>query len=137
MNKEPRARLPLAGLLIIFVAPLASLMVIVPTLFAGSVQQVERSLPAIIGRLAPNPSPHNAGRPPARGLPPVAAVPHAGTSAASPPVPVGEPSAPAAPPPAPTAAPSPAAPPVLTPTAGTHQNHGRRRRRRPHDLLSD
>ena len=37
MSTEPRTKLPLAGLLIVFVAPLASLMVIVPSLFAANV----------------------------------------------------------------------------------------------------
>jgi len=142
MNREPRVRLPLAGILIIFVAPLASLMVIVPSLFAGSVQKVETAVPAIISRLAPNPSPHDhAPRTAGNGLPRVALT-KPSTSSSQPSRPsVTTGAAATAQQPAPAPAPSPVTVPTSTtvqvPTTGGHSNHGRRRRRRPHDLLSD
>jgi hypothetical protein len=141
MNREPRIRLPLAGLLIIFVAPLATLMVVVPSLFAGGVQKIERTVPAIISRLAPNPSPHDHGPGAGRsGLPPVALLPKSpaptGTPAGAPPSgPVAAPAAAPSPVPSPVVAPSPQ--PVLTPVSKSKSNHGRRRRRRPHEPLTD
>jgi hypothetical protein len=140
MGREPRTRLPLAGLLIILVAPLATLMVIVPTLFAGDVRRVETAVPAIISRLVPNPSPHNDGHPPGHSLPPVAVAPEpaSGPAGAAPGTPSssGSPLAPPVltPSPSPAVQPSPA--PVETTTSAPRTNHGRRRRRRPHELLS-
>ncbi len=138
MSREPRTRLPLAGLLIIFVAPLASLMVIVPSLFAGGVQKIQSAVPAIISRLVPNPSPHEQlQRTHANGLPPVALAP----KKAAPPISLALPLSPAAPVSAPTPAPAPTVvttpPTVVTPPATQHTNHGRRRRRRPHQDLDD
>lgn len=139
MSREPRSRLPRAGLLIIFVAPLATLMVVVPSLFAGGVQTLERSVPAIISRLAPNPSPHQHG-PGAgpSGLPPVALAPKSPEAAPSP---AAGPSPTVGPPPVPPPVPSPVVTPptqpVLTPTETARTTHGRRRRRRPHEPLTD
>ena len=140
MNRETRGRLPLAGLLIIFVAPLATLMVVVPSLFAGSVQKIEKSVPAIISRLAPNPSPHDHGpRSGPSGLPPVALVPKAPERGLTPAAPAAAPPAPtagaASPVPAPAVAPP--AQPTLTATTTEKSNHGHRRRHRPQEPLSD
>ncbi|HEX6487781.1 MAG TPA: hypothetical protein VF137_02760 [Candidatus Dormibacteraeota bacterium] len=51
MGTEQRIRLPLAGLLIVFVAPLASLMVIVPSLFAGGVSPITNPAASAISRI--------------------------------------------------------------------------------------
>lgn len=138
MNREPRSRLPLAGLLIIFVAPLATLMVVVPSLFADSVQKIEKSFPAIISRLAPNPSPHDHGLGAGpSGVPPVALVPRSPTAVSAPGAPAAAPPSAVAPSPVPSPVVTPPAPPVLTPTLNEQSNHGRRRRRRPHQPLTD
>jgi hypothetical protein len=151
MNREPGSRWPRAGILIIFVAPLASLMVIVPSLLAGGVNKVQNALPGIISRLVPNPSPHepHGSRNPSGA---VAQVPAPRPSqAAAPPLVLGAPVtplvaavAPVAPvtPVAPVAAPAPVPSPVVSPPppevhtgkGKEHQNHGRKRRRRPHGL---
>lgn len=54
MGTEQRIRLPLAGLLIVFVAPLASLMVIVPSLFAGGVRPITNPAASAISRILSN-----------------------------------------------------------------------------------
>lgn len=100
MDAQPRIRLPLSAYLVIFVAPLAFLLIVVPSLFAGSVT---------------HPRPPGVG--PVIQLQP--ALPGFAPGLAEPPAESAPPSVRPAPVPAPAPAPAPVLVAPAAPPAGT------------------